>query len=53
MYIAKKEGYAGSWDYFQDNIDDSPKWTKEKNRVVNSQLKKKQNHMQTQQVFMK
>lgn len=33
MYIAKKEGYAGSWDYFQDNIDDSPKWTKEKNRA--------------------
>ena len=30
MYIAKREGFAGSWDYFQDNINDSPKWTREK-----------------------
>jgi len=33
MYIAKKEGFAGSWDYFQDNINDSPKWTKEKTKA--------------------
>jgi len=33
MYIAKKEGFAGTWDYFQDNINDSPKWTKDKDRA--------------------
>jgi hypothetical protein len=33
MYIAKKEGFAGSWDYFQDNVNDSPKWTKEKTKA--------------------
>jgi hypothetical protein len=30
MYIAKREGFAGTWDYFQDNVNDSPKWTKDK-----------------------
>jgi len=33
MYIAKREGFAGTWDYFQDNINDSPKWTKDKNKA--------------------
>jgi hypothetical protein len=33
MYIAKKEGFAGTWDYFQDNVNDSPKWTKEKSKA--------------------
>lgn len=29
MYIAKREGFAGTWDYFQDNENDSPKWTRD------------------------
>jgi hypothetical protein len=33
MFIAKREGYGGSWDYFQDNIDDSPKWTRDKSKA--------------------
>lgn len=33
MYIAKREGFAGTWDYFQDNINDSPKWTKDKEKA--------------------
>jgi len=33
MYIAKKEGFAGTWDYFQDNVNDSPKWTKNKEKA--------------------
>ena len=33
MYIAKREGFAGTWDYFQDNINDSPKWTKERSKA--------------------
>jgi hypothetical protein len=33
MYIAKKEGFAGAWDYFQDNVNDSPKWTKEREKA--------------------
>jgi hypothetical protein len=34
MYIAKKEGIIDGWDYFQDNVNDSPKWTKEKDRAA-------------------
>ena len=33
MWIAKRQGFGGDWDYFQDNYDDSPKWTKDKNRA--------------------
>jgi hypothetical protein len=33
MYIAKREGFAGTWDYFQDNINDSPKWTRDKEKA--------------------
>jgi len=33
MYIAKREGFAGTWDYFQDNINDSPKWTKDRSKA--------------------
>jgi hypothetical protein len=33
MYIAKREGFAGTWDYFQDNVNDSPKWTKDKEKA--------------------
>jgi len=33
MYIAKREGYGGTWDYFQDNVNDSPKWTKDKSKA--------------------
>ena len=33
MYIAKREGFAGTWDYFQDNVNDSPKWTKDKSKA--------------------
>ena len=32
MYIAKREGFGGTWDYFQNNINDSPKWTKDKSK---------------------
>ena len=35
MYIAKREGFAGTWDYFQDNVNDSPKWTKDKSKAYN------------------
>lgn len=34
MYIAKREGFAGTWDYFQNNINDSPKWTKDKSKAA-------------------
>ena len=34
MWIAKRQGFAGSWDYFQDNINDSPKWTKDKSKAA-------------------
>jgi hypothetical protein len=34
MYIAKREGLLGGWDYFQDNINDSPKWTREKSKAA-------------------
>lgn len=33
MYIAKKEGFGGSWQYFQDNDNDSPKWTTDKSEA--------------------
>jgi len=33
MYIAKREGVMGTWDYFQDNLNDSPKWTKDKSKA--------------------
>jgi hypothetical protein len=33
MYRAKREGFAGTWDYFQDNVNDSPKWTKDKSKA--------------------
>lgn len=33
MYIAKREGFAGTWDYFQDNVNDSPKWTKDRDKA--------------------
>ena len=33
MYIAKREGFAGTWDYFQDNVNDSPKWTRDKSHA--------------------
>jgi len=33
MYIAKREGFAGTWDYFQDNVNDSPKWTKDRSKA--------------------
>ena len=39
MYIAKKEGFAGAWDYFQDNINDSPKWTKERSKACRFETK--------------
>jgi len=32
-YIAKKMGYNSEWDYFQDNYNDSPKWTRDKSRA--------------------
>ena len=35
MYIAKREGFAGTWDYFQDNVNDSPKLTKDKSKAYN------------------
>ena len=34
MYIAKREGFAGTWDYFQNNVNDSPKWTKDKSKAA-------------------
>jgi len=34
MYIAKREGFAGTWDYFETNIKDSPKWTKDKSKAA-------------------
>ncbi len=34
MYIAKREGFAGTWDYFETNINDSPKWTKDKSKAA-------------------
>jgi hypothetical protein len=33
MYIAKRAGLVGGWDYFQDRVGDSPKWTKDKKRA--------------------
>jgi len=33
MYIAKRQGHGGFWDYFQDNENDSPKWTRDKSRA--------------------
>jgi len=32
-YIAKKKGYNSEWDYFQDNFNDSPKWTRDKSKA--------------------
>jgi len=40
MYIAKREGFAGTWDYFQDNINDSPKWTRDKEQAAKFKTKK-------------
>ena len=34
MYIAKKAGFAGTWQYFQDNHNDSPKWTNDKSKAA-------------------
>ena len=34
MYIAKREGFGGTWDYFETNINDSPKWTKDKSKAA-------------------
>ena len=34
MYIAKREGFAGTWDYFETNVKDSPKWTKDKSKAA-------------------
>lgn len=34
MYIAKREGFAGTWDYFETNINDSPKWSKDKSKAA-------------------
>ena len=34
MYIAKREGFGGTWDYFETNINDSPKWTKHKSKAA-------------------
>jgi len=34
MYIAKKEGFAGTWDYFETNVKDSPKWTHDKSKAA-------------------
>ncbi|AFK66347.1 hypothetical protein SWPG_00098 [Synechococcus phage S-CBM2] len=48
MYIAKKEGIAGSWDYFQDNYQDSPKWTRDKSkagRFLNPETALKQSNL--------
>lgn len=39
MYIAKREGFAGSWDYFQDNINDSPKWTRDRSQAAKFETK--------------
>ena len=33
MWIAKRQAFGGEWDYFQDNFNDSPKWTKDKTRA--------------------
>ena len=32
-YIAKRIGNNCEWDYFQDNYNDSPKWTRDKSRA--------------------
>ena len=32
-YIAKKKGYNAQWDYFQDNHNDSPKWTRDMSKA--------------------
>lgn len=34
MLIAKIEGFGGAWNYFQDNINDSPKWTESKSKAA-------------------
>jgi hypothetical protein len=34
MYIAKREGFTGTWDYFETNVNDSPKWTKDKSKAA-------------------
>ena len=34
MYIAKREGFGGTWDYFETNVNDSPKWTKHKSKAA-------------------
>ena len=34
MFIAKKEGIIDTWDYFQDNVNDSPKWKVKELKVM-------------------
>lgn len=38
MYIAKKEGIGG-FDYFQTNENDSPRWTKLKDKAKRFETK--------------
>ena len=33
-YIAAREGFGGEYMYFQDNINDSPKWTGDKSQAM-------------------
>jgi len=33
MYIAAREVFGGEYLYFQDNINDSPKWTGDKSKA--------------------
>jgi len=33
-YIAAREGFGGEYMYFQDNINDSPKWTGVKSNAM-------------------
>lgn len=33
-YIAAREGFGGEYMYFQDNINDSPKWTGDKKQAM-------------------
>jgi hypothetical protein len=35
MYRVKREGFAGTWTiYFQDNVNDSPKWTTSRSKAA-------------------
>lgn len=33
MWIAKRQGFCDAWDYFQNNLNDSPKWTTLKSKA--------------------